>query len=190
MTVSPTPPNEGQPSTRRTKISTKEINAIIHEMARKKQGGRELTKTDRLVSLRHLTEVGGVHTLEPLLPLCLNLNGSPYHLHEHYPFSPVFKTSMPGQLLLKTGRQVSKSTSLASHGVILSNCIPDFKTLYITPLYEQIRRFSNNYVRPFIDRSPIKSLWSGTTTENSVLQRTFSFVEKLLGSSLASVDPS
>ena len=48
-----------------------------------------------------------------------------------------------------------------------------FRTLYVTPLYEQIRRFSNNYVRPFIDRSPIKPLWSGTSTENSVLQRSF-----------------
>lgn len=171
--VPPTPPSTGQPSTRLTRISTKEINAIITELGHRKQGGRQLTQTDRLVSMRKLTEVGGVHTLEPLLPLCLNLNGKPYHLHEHFPFSPVFKTSMPRRLLLKTGRQVSKSTSLASHGVVLSNCIPNFKTLYICPLYEQIRRFSNNYVRPFIDRSPVKTLWSGTTTENSVLQRTF-----------------
>lgn len=65
------------------------------------------------------------------------------------------------------------STSLASHGVMLSNCIPHFRTLYVTPLYEQIRRFSNNYVRKFIDQSPVKSLWSGTSTENSVLQRSF-----------------
>ena len=174
MTVSPTPPdNNGQPSKRRTKISKKEISAIITELGRQKQGGRQLTQTDRLVSMRKLTEAGGVHTLEPLLPLCLNLNGKPYHLHEHFPFSPVFKTTMPRRMLLKTGRQVSKSTSLASHGVVLSNCIPDFKTLYICPLYEQIRRFSNNYVRPFIDRSPVKTMWSGTTTENSVLQRTF-----------------
>ena len=65
------------------------------------------------------------------------------------------------------------STSLASHGVMIANCIPYFRILYVTPLYEQIRRFSNNYVRTFIDRSPIKSLWSGTNTENSVLQRSF-----------------
>lgn len=65
------------------------------------------------------------------------------------------------------------STSLASHGVMLANCIPHFRTLYVTPLYEQIRRFSNNYVRKFIDQSPVRSLWSGTSTENSVLQRSF-----------------
>jgi hypothetical protein len=80
---------------------------------------------------------------------------------------------MPQEQVWKTGRQVSKSTSIAAHGVVLSNCIPHFKTLYITPLYEQIRRFSNNYVRPFIDQSPVRSLWTGTMTENSVLQRSF-----------------
>lgn len=112
-------------------------------------------------------------SLEPLLPLVFNLNGKPYTLKQHFPFAPLFRVTMPKNLVLKTGRQVSKSTSLASHGVLLANCLPFFKTLYVTPLYEQIRRFSNNYVRSFIDQSPIKSLWCGTDTENNVLQRSF-----------------
>lgn len=65
------------------------------------------------------------------------------------------------------------STSLAANGVIVSNALPFFSTLYITPLYEQIRRLSNNYIKPFIEQSPVRSLWTGTTTENSVLQRSF-----------------
>jgi len=112
-------------------------------------------------------------SLEPILPLVLNLNGKPYSLVDHYPFAPMFRLLMPKNMVLKTGRQVSKSTSLSAHGVVLSNCIPFFKTLYVTPLFEQIRRFSNNYVRPFIDQSPVKSQWSGTDTENNVLQRSF-----------------
>jgi hypothetical protein len=71
------------------------------------------------------------------------------------------------------GVYTHNSTSLAAHGVVLSNAIPDFKTLFVTPLYEQIRRFSTNYVRPFIDRSPIRYAWVGTSTEKSVLQRSF-----------------
>jgi hypothetical protein len=112
-------------------------------------------------------------SLEPLLPLVLNLNGKPYTLTQHYPFAPLFRLLMPKNMVLKTGRQVSKSTSLAAHGVVLANCIPFFKTLYVTPLYEQIRRFSNNYVRSFIDQSPVKDQWCGTETENNVLQRSF-----------------
>lgn len=112
-------------------------------------------------------------SLEPLLPLVLNLNGKPYSLKNHYTFSPLFRCLAPKNQVWCTGRQVSKSTSLAAHGVVIANTVPFFKTLFITPLYEQIRRFSNNYVRPFIDQSPVKALWSGTSTENSVLQRSF-----------------
>jgi len=112
-------------------------------------------------------------SLEPILPLVLNLNGKPYSLRDHYPFAPLFRLLMPKNQVWKTGRQLSKSTSLAAHGVVVANSLPFFKTLYVTPLFEQIRRFSNNYVRPFIDQSPVKSQWSGTDTENSVLQRSF-----------------
>jgi intein/homing endonuclease len=66
------------------------------------------------------------------------------------------------------------STSIASRGVLLCNAVPNFKMLYITPLYEQIRRFSHNYVRKFINESPVRNLWLGTSTQNSVLQRSFS----------------
>ena len=154
-------------------ISTADVGHILTAITADKVAGRKQSNVDRIVQIRKLAQQGGMHTLEPLLPLCLTLQGEPYELSDHFPFSPVFHTTMPASLVLKTGRQVSKSTSLASHGVMLANCIPFFRTLYVTPLYEQIRRFSNNYVRPFIDRSPIKPLWSGTSTENSVLQRSF-----------------
>lgn len=128
---------------------------------------------DRVLALRELVEQECVPSLELLLPLLLNLDGKPYTLQNHFPFGPLFRAMMPKQSVWVTGRQLSKSTSIAAHGVILSNAIPRFKTLYVCPLYEQIRRFSNNYVRPFIDQSPVKTLWSGTNTENSVLQRSF-----------------
>lgn len=157
-----------------------DVKSIVAELESSRVNGRKQTIVDRIEQLRRLAEAGAIQTLEPYLPLCLTLQGKPYDLSDHFPFSPVFKTMMPSTLILKTGRQVSKSTSLASHGVMLSNCIPYFRTLYVTPLYEQIRRFSNNYVRPFIDRSPIKSLWSGTSTENSVLQRSFKNLSLML----------
>jgi hypothetical protein len=115
----------------------------------------------------------GVPTLAPLLPALLNLKGRPYNLGRHFPFEPFFNTFMPRNLVLKTGRQVSKSTSLAAQGVIIANCIPFFNTLYVTPLFEMIRRFSNNYVRGFIEESPVKNLWTSSTTSSNVLQRSF-----------------
>ena len=158
---------------RQLEATRQDMDAIMRELRASSHDGREITIQERIGIIHRLTSVGGLRTLEPMLPLVLSLNGNPYSLRDHYPFSPVFNVRMPNVLMLKTGRQVSKSTSLASHGILLSNCVPFFRTLYICPLYEQIRRFSNNYVRPFIDYSPIKPLWSGTSTENSVLQRSF-----------------
>lgn len=153
-------------------IPNKGIQSLVHELM-------SINCTDahsfsaRSAILTELAANKFFPSLEPILPLVLNLNGKPYSLADHYPFAPMFRLLMPKNLVLKTGRQVSKSTSLSAHGVVLSNCIPFFKTLYVTPLFEQIRRFSNNYVRPFIDQSPVKSQWSGTDTENNVLQRSF-----------------
>lgn len=160
--------------------SSADISALLDNLEAPRVGGRAQGNIDRLVQLRRMVAAGAIQTLEPLLPLCLTLNGKPYELSDHYPFSPMFRTAMPKKLLLKTGRQVSKSTSVAALGVMTSNAIPYFKTLYVMPRYEQVRRFSNNYVRPFIDRSAVRSLWSGTSVENSVLQRTFRNLSMML----------
>ncbi len=112
-------------------------------------------------------------TVEFLLPLMLTLKGKPYSIKDHFPFAPVFRNRKPRKILLKTGRQVSKSTSLAADGVVTTVLNPFFTTLYVTPLFEQVRRFSNNYVRPFVDESPLKNLWLGPNTEQNVLQRSF-----------------
>lgn len=65
------------------------------------------------------------------------------------------------------------STSLASQGIILAATFPFFNTLYVTPLYEMIRRFSNNYVRGFIEQSPIKRFLLQGTGQSNVMQRSF-----------------
>jgi hypothetical protein len=152
---------------------------ILKQLNTATKNGRMLSETDRLTLFRKLVEMGQVHTLEPLLPLLLSLKGKPYTLTNHYPFAPMFRTRMPSQLVIISGRQVSKSTSLAANGVVVANAIPNFSTLYVTPLYEQVRRLSANYVRPFIEQSPVKSLWTGTSTENSVLQRSFKNLSRM-----------
>lgn len=72
------------------------------------------------------------------------------------------------------GKCVShNSTSLAAQGIVFSNSMPYFSTLYVTPLFEMIRRFSHGYVREFLETSPVKRLFLGANTMNSVLQRTY-----------------
>ena len=107
------------------------------------------------------------------LPILLRLRGKPYSLSDHYPMEPLFKTQQPVQFLLKSGRQVSKSTCLSAAGVIQSSANPFFNSLFVTPLFEQCRRFSSNYVRPFITDSPIYEHLVDYNCEQNVLQRTF-----------------
>lgn len=107
------------------------------------------------------------------LPMMLRLRGRPYTLEDHFPMEPLFHTELPVQSLLRCGRQVSKSTTLAAQGVIQSGSTPFFNSLFVTPLYEQCRRFSSNYVRPFVIDSPINSAIVDNKCEQSVLQRSF-----------------
>jgi hypothetical protein len=127
----------------------------------------------RLAVAQALMKRTGYTSVSPLLPLLLNLKGGPYTLRHHYPFEPFFRTTLPTQTLVKSGRQVAKSTSLAAQGLIFSNCLPHFSTLYVTPLFEMVRRFSTSYVGDFIQNSPVSGLFVGSKTVNSVLHRTF-----------------
>lgn len=118
-------------------------------------------------------DAAGGRTLIDLLPFVFSLRGQPYDIKNHFVFEPFYRLDQPRRTVWKTGRQVAKSTNLAAQGVLQSVVIPYFNTLFVTPLYEMIRRFSGDYVRPFIEQSPVKPLWSDTTTDNSVLQRSF-----------------
>jgi hypothetical protein len=160
-------------------IGVDPLASVLNDLMATVRDGKATTDLQRVSAVKRLVEMGKMPTFVPLLPLLLNLNGTPYTLEDHFPFEPIFQCHLPRELLLKTGRQVSKSTSVASRGVILSWSIPHFSTLFITPLYEQIRRFSTNYVRPFIDQSPLKTMLCGTGTENSVLQRSFKNFSKM-----------
>lgn len=135
--------------------------------------GFEDEHTTRLIRANRYLRRGGMPSLKPLLPLMLQLKGQPYTLDDYFPFEPFFRTRMARRTFLKTGRQVSKSTSIAAKGILRSASIPYFSTLYVTPLFEMIRRFSHQYVRQFIEESPVRRMFMDTRTINSVLQRSF-----------------
>jgi hypothetical protein len=133
-----------------------------------------------LRSLQEVVESGRLRTFEPLLPVLLRLDRKPLTLRNHFAFAPFFACDLAKQLVLKTGRQCGKSISQGSSGITLANVVPSLKMLYIAPRFEQIRRFSTLVIKPLLDYSPMKSLWSDSTTESSVLQRSFINESKLL----------
>lgn len=129
---------------------------------------------DQVVEIRRRFESGIIPTAVPLLPLFLNLKGQPYEIEkEHYQFEPFYNFDIPQKILFVCARQLGKTTNEGSQAVAMTASIPEFHTLIVTPLQEQIRRISNDVVRPFIDRSPVRSLLLGDKRENRVLHRVF-----------------
>ena len=124
-------------------------------------------------ALSTLYTAGQLDTLVPALPLLLRLKGQPYNLKRHFVMEPLFSLHPPRSIIYKAGRQISKSTSLAAQRSLYAALIPYFSSLYIAPRFEQSRRFSNNYVRPFLNESPLGQLTLNPAAEQSVLQRTF-----------------
>jgi hypothetical protein len=117
-------------------------------------------------TLQQITDIvmsGDFVSTVPLLPLVLRLNRKPYTLEEHFFFEPWFSTLQSSSLTWCTGRQVGKSMTMAAMTCMRSLLIPGYKTLHITPFYNMIHRFSVNYVKPFIDHSPIHDLFINAT---------------------------
>ena len=71
------------------------------------RGYRPTDNADPVIQRLHMAKYvmaqSGYLTLKPLLPLLLSIRGKPYHLHDHFPFAPFFRTRMPTKTLLKTG---------------------------------------------------------------------------------------
>lgn len=129
--------------------------------------------TGRLEKARGKLAGTKIENLTSIMPLLFNLNGKPYTLADYFPFEPFYNTRLCRNMVWKTGRQVSKSTNQASQGVLFSNTLPYFHTLFVTPQFELIRRFSGNYVAPFITESPVRGLFLDSSCANNVLQRSF-----------------
>jgi len=108
-------------------------------------------------------------------------------------FEPIFQLrNMPRRQILLCGRQVSKSTGLAASQIARAWRQPNYNILTVMPLYEQVRKFSQNYVRPFIVTSPIRSRLISELGTDSVLQRQIGPLEhnSSLFYSYSSGDPS
>ena len=134
--------------------------------------GEHVPAEQILKSVQQRMESIAYRSFVPLLPL-LSLKGKPYNLDRHFPMEPMFKTSLPRKMLWKCARQVSKSTSLSAGGVMRAAGTPYLQQLFVAPRFEQIRRLSANYIRPFIEHSFIKDLLINEECVKAVLQRSF-----------------
>lgn len=103
----------------------------------------------------------------------IRLDGEKFSFTGRQYLRQIYDTNHPHKLL-KTGRQVEKSTMLANEFITNSCIIPYFKTLYVAPSHDQTRQFSNGKLKPWIDDSPvIQKYFQNSSTSRMVFERSF-----------------
>jgi predicted SprT family Zn-dependent metalloprotease len=81
--------------------------------------------------------------------------------------------NMYRKLVLKTSRQVEKSTTQANRYITYSALIPFFRSIYVTPTAKQARIFSNDRLRKSIRTSEfINKYFVDTDTTDQVFEQT------------------
>lgn len=116
------------------------------------------------------------------------LDGQPFDLTD-YPFYNAVYDSVQGGLLLKTARQVAKSTSLSNFLIMEACTKPHWKSLFIAPSQEQTTKFSQTRVGKTIFYSPeIKKRWVSKEMSSRVFMKQFTNGSEI-AFSYASDDP-
>jgi hypothetical protein len=140
-----------------------------------KVGDSSISPHSRMGMLKQYIEEEQITNIAPILRLFLRLNGLPFSLEQHYQFEPLYSTEFVREVVLQMARQLGKTTTEGALGVAHCGMIgpKPFRVMYVTPLFDQVRRISNDQVRPFIETSPLRTTWTGTTGEKSVLRRVF-----------------
>jgi hypothetical protein len=89
----------------------------------------------------------------------LFLDGQPFSLGDYPFYHDIYNGNYQG-MLLKSGRQVAKSTTLCNFLISEAVGTAHFRSLYISPSQEQTRKFSNTRVGKVCLYSPlIKQYW-------------------------------
>lgn len=118
-----------------------------------------------------------VHTIEILgadwVEEFLYLDGKPFSL-AHYPFYREIYNQAPRAMLLKTCRQVAKSTSI-SNLLVMNACLrPYWKQLFVAPSQEQTMRFSQSRYGRTLTQSPrLKNRWVALDETSRVFYKSF-----------------
>jgi len=84
----------------------------------------------------------------------IHLNGKKFDFTGRDYLRPVYD-GQARDILLKTGRQVEKSTFLANNLTALSVVLPYSRSLYVSPSHTQTRQFSSEKLKPSIEGSPL-----------------------------------
>lgn len=101
----------------------------------------------------------------------IHLNGSKFDFSGRNYLKPIYDTDHK-HILLRTGRQVEKSTMNSNRLVIDSVVRPYFKCLYVSPSHMQTRQFSADKLKPARETSPlIKKFYIDNKVSDQVFEK-------------------
>lgn len=116
------------------------------------------------------------------------LDGKPFSLAD-YPFYNRVYDVVYSAMLLKTARQVAKSTTLSNFLITEACTTPHWKSLFVAPSQEQTTKFSQTRVGKTVFYSPdIRKRWVSKDLSSRVFQKMFTNGSEL-AFSYASDDP-
>lgn len=99
------------------------------------------------------------------------LDGAKFSFEGRHYLRPIYDRD-DKSILLKTSRQVEKTTFLANNLVVTSAIKPYSKSLYVSPSHTQTRQFSNEKLRPALEKSPIiKRYFQDTSVSTQVFEK-------------------
>ena len=84
----------------------------------------------------------------------LYLDGKPFSL-DGLPYMVTIMNTDSEKLLLMTGRQVAKSTTIGATSITELASKPFWRSLYVAPRDNQVSQFNNDKLNPMINNSPI-----------------------------------
>jgi len=90
-----------------------------------------------------------------LLPHLFRVKGEPFSLKDRPQFDVLFEKTLYPDLIVMSGRQLGKSLSLSRSEIYDCLSIPQFQLLYVAPLQEQTRRYSDLYLTEAIRSSSL-----------------------------------
>ena len=111
-------------------------------------------------------------TRSQLCEKLFKLNGSQFSLDDYPHMRIIYDYPNNSHIVMKTSRQVGKSTTLAN--IMLANSImmPGFKTMFISPTVDQTKVFSHDRVAPVLESSPfIKRHYLSTNLVQNVFMK-------------------
>lgn len=103
------------------------------------------------------------------------LNGRPFSLKQRPYLRPIYDRlqARHKRTIIKAGRQVEKSTTLANK-ILLNSCRrPNFKAIYVAPRGMQSRQFSIDRIKPVIRYSPFIATFIDKSCVDQVFDKTF-----------------